>query len=262
MVTLDQKPLIVLVHGGASSQRMYRTTIPLLQDKGFECLTLDLPGHGTASENGPFTFEGARKAVNDLINIVADAQIARSTEPDAPGGSIAVQVILVGISLGGQVVLSFLENINATLHSNVSIMGAIVSGAFIHPPDEDAGFEMPHLPTDQAWMDIIMEDVQIAGMENMPDLQAKSMAFTFDAEATRKNFELVGRVIPSVQIMIGENDVAMAKRDFEELTMHAKKLSARSENIILKGAWHNHSIDVPEQFADAVADWAARMNTV
>lgn len=67
------------------------------------------------------------------------------------------------------------------LKSHSSLVGAaIVSGASVHPPNEQAPWEMPRMPTDQAWLDLIMEDVASVGMENLPDLQAKSFSFTFE----------------------------------------------------------------------------------
>lgn len=230
--TQPPKPLIVLVHGGASSNRMYRKVIPHLEQSGFECVAPDLPGHGSEAEGGPFTFEAANRIVTKAI-----------TGKQSSASEQHRKAVLVGISLGGQVVLSFLTSGSASL-----VDAAIVSGVSIGPPDEDASWEMPHMPADREWLDLMMEDVNIAGMKNMPDLQAKSLSFTFNvAEST---------TLPPVLVVIGQNDVAMAKRDFDALTKKVKNANHQSDSLIMQDAWHNHSIDVPDRFSRVILDWA------
>lgn len=60
-------------------------------------------------------------------------------------------------------------------------------------------------------------------------------------------------------IVVGEEDTAMSKRDLEELTTLAKKGNDRSESKVLEGVWHNHPIDVPNQFAALIENWARKV---
>ena len=222
-------PLVVLIHGGASSHRMYRTTIPILNANNYKVAAVDLPGHGDSADLGPFTFAKTTQLLAPAI-----ASIKQEN---------AMDVLIVGVSLGGQVVLDLLQNDPSLVE------GAIVSGASIHPPDEQAQFEVPKLPTDQVWLDILTEDVKIVGIEHTAAIQNQSFAFTFDPRES----------LPPTLVVIGENDIPMARRDFEELAVLAKRGNDRSESIVLKNAWHNHPLDVPERFAALIEEWAQKI---
>lgn len=234
----NTRPLqkILLVHGGASSNRMYADVIPLLNERGYHLLLPDLPGHGrtrlaaVTEEKRVFSFSGAVSGLADLI---------QESQASLPGHLTAV-----GISLGGQVVLELLSK-----HPEL-VQSAIVSGASVHPPDEEAAWEVPRLPLDNPrWMKILQEDVELMGMENAQAVQEQSFGFTFDS-ATDEN-----RSFPPTLVLVGENDVAMAQRDFADLVLKLKKRNGRSSGRRLAGAWHNHSIDVPELFATVVDAW-------
>lgn len=218
------RPLIILVHGGGLSHRMYRTTTPILNDHGYDVVATDLPGHGTAVHAGLFSFQTATLHLSQAI-------------PKLKSGSR--KILIAGVSLGGQVVLDLLQ------HRPDLVDAAIVSGASIHPPNNAAQWEMPHMPSDQEWFTIMAEDIQTMGMENAPSIQEASFAFSFKPQGS----------LPPVQIAVGEHDTSMAKRDFEELTALVKQGNAQSEGRILEGAWHNHPIDVPEQFAELIESW-------
>ncbi|MCJ1331312.1 hypothetical protein MMC10_008001 [Thelotrema lepadinum] len=227
--------ILLLLHGGALSSRMYRTLIPHLQSLGYSSIiTPDLPGHGKSKELGPFTFDRSTEGIHRILLDL------KGSESGQEGGER--KVLLVGVSLGGQAALDLIarypEDVDAV----------IVAGASIRPPDEEAGWEMPRMPSeDKEWMDLIMEDVGIVGMMEAQEIQARSLEFEFRPPA-----EAVG--FPPVLVVVGEEDVAMARRDAPVLF---EKVKARNccEMLVLEGAWHNHPIDVPEQFARVIGDW-------
>ena len=223
------KPMLILIHGGAVSHRMYRTTIPILNAHGYNIAAPDLPGHGTSVSLGPFTFATSTKLLAPAIDKVKQEN--------------ARKVLIVGVSLGGQAVLDILQ------HYPSIVDAAIVSGAASHPPDDKAQWTMPKMPTDQAWLDVIMEDVNIMGMDVASALQHQSFNFSFDPKGP----------LPPVLVVVGDDDTAMSKRDLEEITALAKKGNARSESMVLKEAWHNHPIDIPERFAELIEGWAQRV---
>lgn len=85
------------------------------------------------------------------------------------------------------------------------VQAAIVSRASIHPPDDKAHWEMPHMATDQAWINVMTEDVGLMGMENAQGIQTASFEFSFAPKAA----------LPPLLVVVGENNIAMAKWDFE-----------------------------------------------
>ena len=226
----SSKPLLILIHGGAASHRMYRTTIPILNTHGYEVAAPDLPGHGSSVDLGPFTFVTSTKLLAPAIDKIRQEH--------------ARKVLVVGVSLGGQAVLDLLQN-----HPSL-VDAAIVSGASIHPPDDRAQWAMPKMPTDQAWLDIIMEDVKVmGGMEKAAPLGQESFSFTFTPNET----------LPPMLVVVGEEDTAMSIRDLEELTALVKKGNAHSESLVVKEAWHNHPIDIPDRFAAIIEEWAQKV---
>ena len=234
----------------------------ILNNRGYQSLAVDLPGHGSLATEGSFSFEGANSILQENIDQYFNER-AENAGDSITNPLIKGQVILVGISLGGQVVLSYLQNLSHQVNRNIVVMGALVSGVFIHPPNEAADFEIPHLPANQKIMDMLMEDVQIVGMEKMPAIQEKSFAFTFGPHVVEKADQKYDQnLFPPVLVMVGENDIVMAKRDFEELVLLVKKCNDQSESKIMKGAWHNHNLDVPELFADAISRWISVLEGV
>ncbi|KAK3620156.1 hypothetical protein LTR56_023583 [Elasticomyces elasticus] len=92
--------IIIFVHGGASSGRMYAKVAPLLLERGYHLILPDLPEHGqsrttaVSAKQKVFSFDNAVSGIRDVI-------VER--KPSIPG-----PVTIVGISLGDQVVLALL----------------------------------------------------------------------------------------------------------------------------------------------------------
>ncbi|KAI9691264.1 MAG: hypothetical protein M1820_009822 [Bogoriella megaspora] len=219
---------------------MFKTLTPILADtyNYSTILTPDLPGHGTSKSSGPFTFAKARSHLHDLI------QPLKNSHPNR-------KVSIVGISLGGQVVLDFLS------HYPEDADAALISGVTIAPPDNVAGWEMPHMPpAESEWMPLIMEDVWITGMEEAQKIQELSLAFTFEAKHAIKD----GRLLPPTLVVRGEHDITMAVRDHETLVERVKaSCKEGSRGAVMRRAWHNHPIDLPDVFAKWIDDWNAEI---
>src|SRR5258706_5058190 len=83
---MTSRPTIVLLHGTRLTSAQWGPQVAALRDE-FDCLALDLPGHGTRMTD-PFSLAGAADSVADAIA--------------AHGGGRA---IVVGLSLGGCVAM-------------------------------------------------------------------------------------------------------------------------------------------------------------
>ena len=224
----EKKQLIIALHGGALSHRMYKDVVPILTAYGYTVVAPDLPGHGQSKTAGPFTFQ---KATECLYRIITDFRNEFSA------------ITLVGVSLGGQVVLDILQN-----HPQ-SITSAIVSGASVAPEDEQARWEMPHMTDDEGWKKIIAEDVNQMGMDQAAGIQQESFSFQFTPPQS----------LPPVMVVVGEHDTAMARRDYKLLGQKLLAANRQSQMLVLDGAWHNHPIDVPERFAEVVHQWVTSL---
>ena len=100
--------LIVFLHGTRLTGAEWAAQVRALGDE-FDCLALDLPGHGAAAEV-PFTLAGAGEAVADAI--------------DAAGRGPA---IVVGLSLGGYVAMEVASRWPER------VAGLVIAGATAEP---------------------------------------------------------------------------------------------------------------------------------
>ncbi len=208
---------------------MFADVIPTLTSQGHEVYAPDLPGHGSSVAAGPFTF---KLSTTLLLHTIEEIRASSSTK-----------VVLVGVSLGGQAVLDVIQHDSEGL-----VDAALVASAPIGPPDNAAQWELPHMPVDQKWIQIMTEDVNTMGMQNASAIQEESFSFKLVASTS----------FPPVLVVVGEHDVAMATRDFEQLSQVMKKANGESESMVLKDAWHNHPIDIPKRFAKVILDWTQK----
>ena len=99
------RPTIIFLHGTVLAGSAWSAQVAALGD-AFDCLTPDLPGHGTA-RGVPFTIDAAVDRVVDLI------------ERQAQDG----RALLVGLSLGGYVAMA-LAGRRPELVAGLAIAGA------------------------------------------------------------------------------------------------------------------------------------------
>lgn len=123
----------------------------------------------------------------------------------------------MGVSLGGQAVLHFLSR-HPTL-----VDAAVESGATIQPPSDTVGWEMPHMPESEEWMSLIMEDVGKLGPGQAEAIQEQSLGFSLE----------VHDQCPPVLVAVGEQDVAMARRDAEHLHHQLREKNPQCRKTVL-----------------------------
>jgi pimeloyl-ACP methyl ester carboxylesterase len=84
-------PVVVLIHGLASTKESYTRTIPFLTDK-YHVLSLDLRGHGESSQVGPYTFE---QLVEDIRAVLDQEGVEKATLVGGSFASVPVQQFAV-----------------------------------------------------------------------------------------------------------------------------------------------------------------------
>jgi pimeloyl-ACP methyl ester carboxylesterase len=77
----------VLLHGMMGSSESWGRVIPLLTDRGFRVLALDLPGHGLSPRDAELTVERAAEAVAETVDSIVDERPA----------------VVIGHSFGGMI---------------------------------------------------------------------------------------------------------------------------------------------------------------
>lgn len=153
-------PLVVLGPSLGTSTELWRTTVPLLQDR-FSLIAWDLPGHGASpAPDAPFT-------VADLADAVAEGTRARTTE----------RVRYAGVSLGGAVGLQL-----ALRHPDLlDAVAVIASGA--------------KLSTPEAWA----ERVELVRAQSTSALIAASAGRWFAAGTPAREPETTGILLHALQ---------------------------------------------------------------
>ena len=101
-------PLVILVHGLTCDGSDWAAVVANLNQRSFDCMTVDLRGHGaSAGLAGPFTIEQSGKDLADLIT-------AKSLD----------NVVLVGHSLGTRVVLACRDRLPEPIRQIVFLDGS------------------------------------------------------------------------------------------------------------------------------------------
>jgi pimeloyl-ACP methyl ester carboxylesterase len=101
-------PAIVFLHGAILSRAMWGPLVERLRDR-YRCVTLDLPGHG-ALAGEPYSLEAAVRTVHRAID-----------------ESAAGRALVVGLSLGGY------SGIAAAAASPARVRGLVVAGTSVEP---------------------------------------------------------------------------------------------------------------------------------
>ncbi len=90
---------VALLHGMMGSAESWHRIVPVLVDRGFRVLSLDLPGHGLSPRDPALTIESAADAVVDTLARVA---------PGAP-------TVAIGHSFGATVLAAAAPRLNPAL---------------------------------------------------------------------------------------------------------------------------------------------------
>ena len=224
---------IVFLHGTRLTAAMWAPQIAALGDE-FDCLALDLPGHGTRSTER-FSLAGAADAVAELI----------ATQD---GG----QAIVVGWSLGGYVAMEL-----ASRWPN-RVTGLVLAGATADPvgpwfvPYTALAMALRVIPT--SWLDLlhgwffrrryppsIAEPILAAGFNYRAGSQAVRAVI---GERFRPRLaRYPGRTL----IINGESDLLfrLAERSFAGAATDPSR-------VLIRGSGHRTNLDQPDAFTAAI----------
>ncbi len=94
----DGDRVAVLLHGMVGSAQSWWRVAPLLANRGYRVLALDLPGHGVSPRDPELTIERAADAVNQTVESLVRGPLDGTVRPNAPRVALAI-----GHSFGGLV---------------------------------------------------------------------------------------------------------------------------------------------------------------
>ena len=234
---------IVLVHGAASTRKMWVPQMEALSDE-FRVIAVDLPGHGTLRKQ-PFRLEAAVQAVMESL---------RQQTND--------RALIVGLSLGGYVAM-------ACAHDRAQdIAGLVLSGCCI---DYRGAIGI------LSWLDSSIVTT-LYSEDRLTRMQEKALRSMFPAavvepqlkagfswkvaprvyrELASHDFPAMFRTFPGpVLIVNGENDKPNRKREAALL-----RAAQDGQLQIVKQAGHLCNLEQPEAFTHQVRTFAKRLSS-
>jgi pimeloyl-ACP methyl ester carboxylesterase len=229
---------IVFLHGTRLTAAMWAPQIAALRDE-FDCLALDLPGHGTNSAER-FSLAGAADAVAEVI----------ATHE-------AGQAIVVGWSLGGYVAMELASRWPER------VSGLVLAGATADPtgpwivPYHALALALRVIPT--SWLDRLHD--WFFRRRYPPSIAEPIIAAGFDYRAGSQAVRAVigerfrprlARYPGRTLIINGEADLLfrLAERSFAEVAADANR-------VLIRAAGHRTNLDQPEAFTAAIRRFVA-----
>ena len=231
------RQLIVFLHGTRLTGAEWAAQTATLSDE-FDCLALDLPGHGAAADV-PFTLAGAGEAV-------ADAIVHSGRE----------SAILVGLSLGGYVAME----VAARWPERVA--GLVIAGATAEPTRARA---VPYRLLALAFERV---DERLLGRLNRWFFRFRYPAeiaepivaagFHFKGGATAIRALIGERFIPRLARYPGPTLIINGAYDvlFRLFQPRFVEAATDPQRRLIPGATHLSNLDRPELFSAAVRDFA------
>ena len=243
---LEQKSLILFVHGAWHAAWCWENFLPYFADRGYAAYAVSLRGHGASEGRDGLRWHSASDYVADIDQVI-------QTFPQPP--------ILVGHSMGGYVVQKYLETHQAT--AGILLASAPVSGLFgfiirfglRHPwpllksqllLDYWPLIETPELAQD-AFFSPQMSAAEIA--RHFTRLQPESLRVVF--EMTLLNLPRPNRVKTPMLVLAAEND-----RVFSVAEEQATAIAYGTEAVVFPDMAHDMMLEPNwQQVADRILDW-------
>ncbi|MCS7072840.1 MAG: lysophospholipase [Bacteroidia bacterium] len=115
-------PLVIIVHGFAEYAGRYKELIQKLNSKGYSVLTYDQRGHGES--------DGIRAFINDFSDYCKDLVSVYQAWKD----EIQEPIFLLGHSMGGLVVIRFLETMAEQIPVKAAVLSSPLLGMAVEVP--------------------------------------------------------------------------------------------------------------------------------
>lgn len=236
---------VVCVHTAGANSLEYSYLLPLLAERGFRAIAPDLPGRGRTY---PRNWEVTR-TIHDHAEFIHDFVGALGL--DRP--------IVLGCSIGGDIVLDYVANHHQETRAAIAMEGAARTPTFPLP----AEFMQP--ASCPGWQDI-MERVSGASLNRgCPPAKVEELRWMhrnaqvsavgdLEGWATHDVRGRLGGVSCPVLVVKGADDFWLP----EELVHETVAELPDGETAILDGIGHYPMFEDPQRIADLITDYLAR----
>lgn len=232
------KPLLVFLHGGGVSSWMWDEQVRYFNN--YQCLVPDLPGHGKSG--GGYNFS-IRDTANQILTIIEKHKANQ-------------QVIVIGFSLGAQVLISMLSE-----HSN-NIDKAIIISASTKP------FVLPRITARVAtWMLPLARNKFFSRMQAkymylneqyFNDYYKETLAITKET-FFKVMYENMSFSIPKgfetthsrILVLIGKKENSIIKKSITDIL----KSNEKCLGVVIPGVGHGIPLHNSTYFNELVESW-------
>lgn len=233
-------PLLVFLHAGGVSGWMWEEQVRYFQ-KGFHCVVPDLPEHGVNPGSQPFTIRGCAEEVRELVEATANGQ----------------PVILVGFSLGAQVVVQVLS-----LYPDLADY-AMINSALVRP---DASLlrlltpvvQMSHPLVKKEWFAKLQAKMLDIPEEDFPKYFADSSQMSEEAllRITRENMQFslpagFRHARAKILVTVGDKERKMMKESARDIV----SANPNAVGLRIPGSGHGVSLAKPKYFNHLLQGW-------
>lgn len=224
---------VVLVHGVRTSRTMWRRQCEALERAGVPALAVDLPGHGTRSDER-FTLAGAVDAVTDGIQ------------------SLGGRALVVGLSLGGYVAIAH------AARRPGEVAGLVAAGCCTRPRRVlVSGWALlargiARLPDRGAWLNDASAR-SVLGADAAADLGAGGFALDVMADVLRE----VATLDPVTELARVEAPVWLVNGRYDHFRGDERRYLAACRDgrlVVVPGATHLVSVVAPVAFTRVVLE--------
>jgi pimeloyl-ACP methyl ester carboxylesterase len=229
-------PAIVFLHGAGLSGRAWQPQFERLPD--YYCLAPDLPEQGRSVHEGPFTLDGAARAVAGIIR------------ERIPGGKAHV----VGLSLGGAVALTMLGLVPELL-DHVMVTGTAAGlGRGLGTLTAFSGSLYRFMSAERL---IDMSAKSFAIPDKYRAMFREDMLLTSNAAFTRHIAQaLMTMQLPSATkapllVMVGARETITAKQAARKLV----RTLPGARGVLVPGVGHVWNLQAPNLFTATIRAW-------
>lgn len=232
-------PLLVFLHGGGVSGWMWYKQMEYFTN--YHCLVPDLPGHGKSNNGMKFTIQDSAK---EIIRIIEDKAGDK-------------QVILIGFSLGSQVIIQMLsmkpDLADITILNSAAVRPMVTAKKWIKPAIK---FTYPLIK--YKWFSKLQARTLYIGDEYVETYYQESMSIREDtlvrvleenmSFSLPNNFQNVsGRIL----VTVGEKEKNLMKESARDIV----NSNANAVGVILPGIGHGAPMGTPDFFNGLLDKW-------
>lgn len=232
------KPLLVFLHGGGVSSWMWREQIKYFNH--YRCLVPDLPGHGKSDGGNNFSIEDT---ADKIIGIIEEHKVDQ-------------QVIVIGFSLGAQVLISMLSKGGNSIDKAVMISASTKPFIFSKTTAKAATWSLPlarnkmfsrmqakyMYVNDQYFNDYYQETLALT-KETFFRVMFENMSFSIP-----KGFETAQS---KMLVLIGKKENSLIKKSMTDIL----EKNGNCLGVIIPGVGHGISLYDPIYFNEFIEGW-------